>query len=55
MQYCINECQFLAFDGSSTTFEGLLNFSCNTNLLTFVHIGVNTGMQLQAIACIQIM
>ena len=36
---CINECQFLAFKGLSTTFNGSMNVSLNKDLLTFVTIG----------------
>ena len=36
---CTNECQFVAFKGSSTVFE--LRIFYNTTLLTFVTIGVN--------------
>ena len=46
----MNECAFSAFEGlsttpfesSSTTFEGSLHVSYNTNLLTFVILGVDT-------------
>ena len=43
LKQCINNCQFLAFQGSSILFEGSSNISYYTTLLTFVTIIVNTG------------
>ena len=51
--FCVHECvrihnvlvcQFLTFEGLSTTFEGSMNVFYNKNLLSFVTIGDNTRM-----------